>query len=555
MAIDYDNLVGVATPWTLRNDPPGFGYAGGVQDILKAYNGLHHRTSKIRYDSYELLQEQITYLRSLKEELEKEEDLFFDMFNIRGKDKKENFRLLKEKIRQWNETGAKCLINDNSVGNEFYIGLQELKQYAVAAEITEQDWDSILNQTFEVANNEDIRRMIQDGANIANILNVILNKATFSTSAKSSLIENLTVSIDENGKIVVKSKKGNISPSMQLKIVKLLKEYLDDKSKKTKPNYDFKNAFKDFFQKMPITPKGKKCIMMALGDLSSVIDRYAFSSNDSQIKGFLGEVYNNAFLYYMADESPNKKDVLARISPTGTVRDLASQEIAIDTWLNGVGIQVKNYEKHKIMEKGFNVHDTYDASFFIRDVLQLNTDVGSIGDILLNFFTSFDYNQQYKGLTEQQKSTDAYKYFVATRAKMHGQMENTQYLTQTFMPYVTKILKIDRRFGTEENLFGAEDIYHNTFFNISGNYVPSSVVVQAILDAIEKKHDSDIVADSVRAHFSTKHSLSEQEKWHPYASNQTVNYVYSNRDNYVKATKISYSITLNIDKLVEGIII
>lgn len=57
MAIDNVNLVGVATPWTLRNDPPGFGYAGGVQDILKAYNGLHHRTSKIRYDSYELLQE------------------------------------------------------------------------------------------------------------------------------------------------------------------------------------------------------------------------------------------------------------------------------------------------------------------------------------------------------------------------------------------------------------------------------------------------------------------------------------------------------------------
>lgn len=548
-----ENLV--KTPWEERSALPGFGYAGGVQDILSAYNGLHHRTSKIRYDSYEMLKEQITYLYSLKAELEKEEDLFFDMFNIRGKDKKENFRLLKEKIKQWNKTGAKCLINDNSVGNKFYTGLQELKRYAVAAEITPQTWNDILNKTFEVADNNDIRKMIENGTNVAEILNTIVNKATFSTSKKSSLIENLIVTIDSDGKIKVDSKQGNISPNMQLKVIKLLREYLDEKAKKTKPNYDFKKAFESFFKKLPITAEGQRYIRMALGDLSSVLDRYAFNSNDNQIKGFLGEVYNNAFLYYMADGSTNKKETLSRISPTGIIRDLASQEIAIDTWLDGVGIQVKNYEKNKIAAKGFNVHDTYDASFFIRDVLQLNSDTGSIGDILLNFFTSFDYNQQYEGLTEQQKSTDAYKYFVATRAKMHGQMENTQYLTQTFMPYVTKILKIDRRFGTNENLFGDERIYHNTFFNISGNYVPSSVVVQAIINSIEKNSDSDVMADSVKAHFSTKHSLSGNEKWNPYISNQTVHHVYNNRDNYVKATKISYSITLNIDKLVEGIII
>jgi hypothetical protein len=84
----------------------------------------------------------------------------------------------------------------------------------VAAEITPTDWDDILNQTFEVADDDNIRKMIMEDANIANILNTILNKATFSTNAKSSLIENLTVTINENGKITVKSKKDNISPSM-----------------------------------------------------------------------------------------------------------------------------------------------------------------------------------------------------------------------------------------------------------------------------------------------------------------------------------------------------
>lgn len=551
-----DNLVGVNTPWTMRNAYPGFGYAGGVQDILTAYNGLHHRTSKIRYNSFELLEAQIVYLQQLKLELEKQEDEFFSMFDLQGKDKKESFKRLQNKIQQWNDTGAGYLINDASVGNQFYIGLQELKKYAVAAEITAETWEGILNATFEtVEGNQAIEQMIKEGTNIATILNTIMDKNSFSTGAKSSLVENLKVTIGQNGKIEIKSDKNKITPSMQLKIIKLLKEYLEEKSKTSKPNYDFKKAFEDFFNKMPINAEGIKYIKMALGDMSNVLDRYAFSSNDSQIKGFLGEVYNNAFLYYMASGSSSKKDTIARITPTGTTLNTKGQEVVIDTWLKGVGIQVKNYEQHKVATKGFNVHKSYNASMFIRDVLQLDADTGSIGDILLNFFTSFDYNQQYPDLTEQQKSSDAYKYFVNTRTRMLDQLKNTGYLTQTFMPYVTKILGIDKQFASEKDLFADERIYHNTFFNISGNYIPSSVIVQAIIDSIEKNTSTDAMSDCINAHFSTKHTLSEKDKWNPYISNNAVAEVYSNRDDYAKATQINYSITLNINKIVENILI
>lgn len=546
----------VATPWQQRSAYPGFGYAGGVQDILSAYNGLHHRTSKIRYDSFELLEAQVIYLQQLKEELERQEDEFFSMFGIQGKNKKENFRLLQNKIQEWNSTRADCLINDASVGNQFYIGLQELKRYAVAAEITPNTWDEILNATFEtVEGDEMIRKLIEDDANIATILNSITNTKAFSTSKGSSLVDNLKVTINSVGKIEVKSDKNKITPSMQLKIIKLLKEYLNDKSKKTKPNYDFQKAFKDFFSKLPISAEGKKYIYLALGDLGSVLERYAFSSNDSQIKGFLGEIYNNAFLYFMAEGSPDKKKTLARITPTGTILNLKGQEVVIDTWLKGVGIQVKNYEKNKVKSKGFNVHGSYGADTFIREVLQLDTSIQSIGDILLNFFTSFDYNQRYEGLTDKQKESDAYKFFVATRAKMHNQLENKTYLTETFMPYVTKILKIDQSFASKNDLFGEEKEYHNTFFNISGNYIPSSVVVQAIIDSIEKNQTPDSMTELITAHFSTKHSISDKDKWRPKVTNETVDNIYNNRGNYAEATKINYSITLNINKIVENILV
>ena len=53
----------IATPWQERASKPGFGYAGGFQDILTAYNGLAHRGANARYhDNQDLLQEQITHL-------------------------------------------------------------------------------------------------------------------------------------------------------------------------------------------------------------------------------------------------------------------------------------------------------------------------------------------------------------------------------------------------------------------------------------------------------------------------------------------------------------
>jgi hypothetical protein len=49
--------------------------------------------------------------------LEAQEDEFFNMFGLQGKDKKEKFLALKERIRAWDATGAGALITDSSVGN------------------------------------------------------------------------------------------------------------------------------------------------------------------------------------------------------------------------------------------------------------------------------------------------------------------------------------------------------------------------------------------------------------------------------------------------------
>jgi hypothetical protein len=59
------------------------------------------------------------------------------MFRIRGKDKKENFKILKQKIDDWDNAGAWVFINvakkDNEDRNQFYEIIDYLQKNAVLA--------------------------------------------------------------------------------------------------------------------------------------------------------------------------------------------------------------------------------------------------------------------------------------------------------------------------------------------------------------------------------------------------------------------------------------
>jgi hypothetical protein len=180
---------------------------------------------------------------------------------------------------------------------------EEMRRFAVMAEFPTDTWDNLLNSVFRsVEGNEWIKDMIANDANIAALLNAIIGERTFSTGGRSSLIDNIKVSMDSKGKITVVSEQGKISPSLQLKIKKALEKYIEKNEDKFKPNYNFYEMFKAAYDRVTekITEEGKRCIALALNDYRDVYSLYAFASNDKAIKGFLGEVYNNAFLYFMA---------------------------------------------------------------------------------------------------------------------------------------------------------------------------------------------------------------------------------------------------------------
>ena len=555
-----ENLISV--PWQARAAKPGFGYAGGFQDILTAYNGLSHRGADKRYhDNQGLLDSQIYRLEELKGFLEQDEDKFFELFSIYNKDKKECFKALKAKVAEWDRTGAWVLINSAEEQNKFYEALKIFEKHAIFAEITDDVWNDTLNQALVKQGGDTVKDLLEsnDDINIAEILNYLVAKdkkrKPFSTS-KSSLLDNLVVTLDGNGEIKIVSQQGNISPTLQRKVVVQLEKYLGINKPNRGHNYDFKQMFKELFENLPIDQTGQRFILQALGENYGDLKNYAFNSSSAQIKGFLGEIYNNAFLYFMADGSKHRKQAIESITPTGAFTTVGkNQQLVIDTWLNGYGIQVKNYELDKVFREGFTFNKNYNADTFIIDVLQLNSrgpdNYASVGDILLNFFTAFDYNRDYSHIDPKYGESDAYKFWAAARMRMVDKMKDSKAFTKVIMPYVDKVIGIDKRFSSnnDKGLFAKSEEYRNTFFNISGNYIPSSVVVQAIIDTITKKKDS-LFADMIQAEFRiVSYTKSDEDKWSPAVTDKDVANVFANRDKYAATSKIEYNINLDVAQI------
>lgn len=466
--------------------------------------------------------------------------------------------MLQNKINEWDNTGASILINNAAVGNQFYEALKIFEKHAIFAELTEEVWNDMITTALIERGGDTVRALLEDNENlnIAEILNYLVaqdkKRKPFSTNSKSSLIDNLKITLDENGELKIISEQGKITPTLQKKVVTQLEKRFKINKPKGK-NYDFKQMFEELFENLPIDGTAQYFIGLALGD--DITKHYSFNSSSSSIKGFLGEIYNNAFLYFMANGSKNKKKAIEAITPTGAFTTIdKNQQLVIDTWLDGYGIQVKNYEINKVMRTGFTFSNDYNANTFITEVLQLNSrgtdNYASVGDILLNFFTAFDYNRDYSHIDKSYGETDAYKYWLSARMRMNDKAKDNKAFTTIIMPYIDKVIGIDKRFSSGNgDMFTKPAEYRNTFFNISGKYIPSSVIVQAIIDTINKKKDS-LFSDMIKAEFKIiSYEKSNKKKWHPGVTDEDVANVFADREKYSATTKIAYTINLDVAQI------
>jgi predicted nucleotidyltransferase len=173
---------------------------------------------------------------------------------------------------------------------------------------------------------------------------------------------------------------------------------------------------------------------------------------------------------------------------------------------------------------------------------------------LLNFFTAYDYNQDYTTEDPSLAGTDAYKFWRQARDRMDSKFSDSTALTNILRPYIDKIIGVDRIFASEQIFIPDEQgqYFRNAFFNISGEYIPSSAIIQAIIDQLNKKKTASL-ADMVTATFSATHSGSGPERSNPNITNNMVTQVFGDRLAYAENTTIRYDLTIDVARLVEQI--
>jgi hypothetical protein len=153
-------------------------------------------------------------LKDLKTALEQEEDEFFRMFGIVGKDKKDCFKTLKQRLDDWNKAGAEVFINiaktNNPKDNPFYGIVEYLQKKAILVSFSDKHWNEVLEAFFSVNEVKEYftNKALEKGG-VMKTLNELFEskglKGNFATGGKSTLLAEFTVWVDEKTQKIVGS--------------------------------------------------------------------------------------------------------------------------------------------------------------------------------------------------------------------------------------------------------------------------------------------------------------------------------------------------------------
>ena len=197
------------------------------------------------------------------------------------------------------------------------------------------------------------------------------------------------------------------------------------------------------------------------------LDKYAISRSKAGVLGFLGEVKANAFFCFL------RKDKNATI-PTGVELNSNDKEVPIDALVQNFGFQIKNY-RFDNGEVTFNYKQGADS--FVESRMAADQ---PLADMLIAFFGSYTYNKPVAGADEYE--SQVYERF---RKALNGENDR---IVDILDLYLDNILKISSYFKSKskDGPFKDEKRWYNTFFLIGSTFVPSSAIVWAIREELER---------------------------------------------------------------------
>lgn len=558
--------------------------AAEVEDVINSLRNVAPSRKSLPTTYY---YQQLDNLKTLKKDCEVTEEKFFSAFGFDSGTIRERTILFQQKVDEYaKKTGLDSWIGVavNDIIDRLRPWFNEISFSEIAQGLSNQFFNP--NSPAETNVLDDIldEKLSRDGEIFAEIIK-FLNRQLLSESndtreylqIKRGLINYINFEIDQDNRtigIVLNEGKSNISVPIRRKIKKALNIY----NKQHGLNIPVSEITKNQLRKYPtiddafrddVINVAKEELLKNVREINDVIliselkraknaKLYSVTRSSASVRGFLGEIANNAILRSLLNDVTGKM-----VIPTGSLlRNVKGrQEIPIDTVIKKAmevfHIQVKNYTLYDGVVT-FSYINQADHLITSRAHMPLDNTVGTI---LTQFFGAFHFNQPFSSEVYSEKALqEGYMSVAQYRDWIYSEFQSpSSYsaLSKIFSANIDRIIKLDDVFNVKRNnFFGTPQLYINSFFRINKYYIPASLIIQAIMNTIIRYlQDANTTYNSVQVtsfadtwgNINTLDQIREdrtrnRKSWRGQDLNKSAL-------DMAKAVRVSYNVTFDIGKI------
>lgn len=514
----------------IQEDNYRFGTMSGVMYTQAQFEKATSETSRARkhITLKKILKDRIEALQHLVDICEVQEKEFFTSLNLPSG--AAGLKLLGKKIDEWKLSGAMRLLDQD-------VALQVLEAFD---DIDIEELQKAMNEAFydntgllELLNSEIMDNEIKNA--VISILNDTIDQLDIpvnsfqkgsSSSSKRGLIRFLSQVSVENGQVHIEFDE-KMPRRYKQRILIILKEkgYMVNQ----KQNSGAQKIEERVFDILGGYVTGKPRMYIE-NRVKRDFKQFGMYPALPSVKGALGEIYWAALFDYLND---SKNSTV----PVGLKRDSDKKQLNIDLIVEGYGFQVKNYTLKNGSVIEFSGNNKTVGAFITRMGVE-----NSLSEIMRNFFCSWAYNQPIEGEQGQMYEQQVYNRFQ--------ELADSNGTNRLLSAYIDKIIGLDKNVKGEiaeglEQVVGKskQNLYLNTFFLINEKMVPSSYLLRAIIQTLQR----DYSAVSMESSFIAP-PTGKTDTWP-----RRLDMVNEKRDTYANRVRINYSISIDLTRVLQNV--
>lgn len=525
---------------TMKNTDMNFGFV--KQKVSDYTNLLDSITNKT--DNY--LTPMIDDLQKLYNSLISQEQVVYNKLGIN----KNEIQYMNEKLQEWNNSGAGEMTSPECL-NEVY----SLFQSKVDDAQLIQELETLLNaEPSPLFDDKDVKEAIlneEEEVLASTLFNEFIKNSdkefkvsSFNKGKSKGIDSQITLMKGPKGKIKIKviSESQKLGQSMKVKLAKIVDTINENKPDILKSgmtaNIEEESVRKQLVGIIIKYTGSNQYTNYIIEQIYKKFSGYNFNRNYFVIKGFLQEIYANAFFSFLTGRSSN-------VQATGILLNQYGKQLNADAILyQTAGVQVKKWSI-KDIENGNQVKEInskISLGQFLQSRFQNSSNIWAsyAAPIIAWMFGVASYN---KPIDEEGMSNLEYKDYYYNVVK--PQTERTDDLEQAFYANLSSIIGIDAGQTVKTDGMFKERSFMNTFWLINDKLIPSSIIVQQLLTNIKNEISSNAL---VSFHLNSLTEKSEGDTWSPQNRGKEVE-AYS----LAKRWDLNYTITFYFNRLVDQI--